>query len=514
MKTIFVFFLSLISLPAMVKERNTLVFSEEKTIYEINKDYDLKGKTISIPAGCTLKYKGGVIKNGTLKGNGTSIDADYQQLFGTNLRLLGDWKVEAWIPEWFGAKGEKGIKDTQALQCSLDAAKETKTKVVKLLGKTYYIDAPLKVYPYTSLIGSEQTASWLYATQIMPIEGVDAIRLIPSEKEGRSTSVTLKNLIIRNGTDTYYSNSGIFIGDNTKQYGVSKLRLDNVQILYFDYGVKADLYGNSPFSDCYFFNVECAHNNIGFCVDGHFEGGNNGHKVWMNVNRFEFCRFSENRTGGIFVHNVWMFLNNVFDQCTIEGNGKDYNLSLYNKYGVFGAKFANKYTPVTGGNAFQNCYFEINLPKRKGDAVEKSEYKYGDYIYPEGFTESKMVGNIFLQQHDFNFSNCISSRNKCFVLLNDNSHVSITGTIIYDLEKVTKTDSKRYFIEFNDAYVPSSVNTERNHFNISKGNTLHYFHFIATPKGGESRYTIRKDDLDDGGKVQLDNMPVRQLLKQ
>jgi hypothetical protein len=345
----------------------------------------------------------------------------------------------------------------------------------------------------------------------MPIKKVDAIQLTATEKEEKSTGVTLKNLIIRNGSGENYTMSGVLMSKDGEKFGVLKLRMENVQVLYFENGIKADLYGGSPFAYCDFRNVECNHNNIGFYVDGHFKGGKDDNNVWMNVNRFEFCCFSHNRIGGVYIHNVWMFLNNVFDQCTIEGNGNEYSMPLYNQFGTFGAKISNWYTPTSGGNVFQNCYFEINIPRRIGSEVNKGEYGFEEYIYPLGFTENKKTGNVILQQHNVNFTNCISLRNKCFVLLNDNSHINITGITIYDLGKVSTTDSKSYFIEFNDAYVQSSVNSEKNRFNISKNNSLQYFHFIATPKE-DSKYSILKEDDFDGGEVHLEDMSVKGLL--
>ncbi len=505
--------LLLISLSVLASSGNALNFSKKNTVYEISNDYDLAGKTVSIPSGCTLRFKGGIIKNGILNGNGTLIEVTEQQIFGTDIHLIGSWHIDSWIPEWFGAKGEKGKIDTQAIQCALDAAKDTDSKIVKLQSKTYYTDATLSIYPYTTLIGAEKTSFWLYASQIVPTIKVDAIKITAAKDEVRATGISLKNIIIRNGSGVNYTNVGIQMGKDTERFGVDRLRMENVQVLYFEYGIKADLYGNdAPFAYCNFRNVECSRNNIGFCVDGHFEGEKKAHKAWMNVNRFEFCRFSENRVGGILVQDVWMFLNNVFDQCTFEGNGRNYTLPLYNKFGVYGAKFANRYSPITGGNVFQNCYFEGNFPRRTGGKAEKGEYLYEDLVFPEGFTESKITGNVILQQHDFIFSNCLSSRNKCFVLLNDNCRVNITGTTVYDLEKVSKKDTIRYFVEFNDAYVQSSVNSERNYFNISKDNKLQYFHFIATPQGANSKYTIHKTDIIDGGEVQLNNMSVRQLM--
>lgn len=514
MNKYFTFLFLLIAFTQSANGWNSIRFNKENKTYVINKEYDLAGKSITIPKGCTLKFQGGVLKNGTLIGDRTSIEAGYgQQIFDFNIQVCGSWLISAWKPEWFGAKSEPGLMDTQALQCALDAARDTDIKIVQLQGRTYYTDATLNVYPYTTLIGSDKTASWLFATQITPIKKVDAIRITAIDSDVRSTGVTIRNLIIRNGSGENYSMAGILMRKDSLRFGVDKLRLENVQVLYFEYGIKADLYGVSPFANCCFRNVECTHNNIGLCVEGHFEGDSNENKIWMNVNRFELCRFSENRIGGIFVNNVWMLLNNVFDQCTIEENGKDYSLPLYNQFGVFGAKFANKYTPSTGGNIFQNCYFEGNYPERKGDTVNIKEYRYRESIFPTGFIENKMNGNVVLQQYSFCFFNCVSSRNKSFVILNDNSHASIIGTIVYDLGKTSEVDTKSYFIEFNDAYVPSSVNSENNIFKVSNNNSLQYFHFITTPHGSGSKYSIIKDDVFDGGKVQLNNMSVKQLLR-
>lgn len=50
----------------MVKEANT--------VYEIRYDFDLNSSTINIPEGCTLKFNGGNLYNGTLNGTDTNIE--------------------------------------------------------------------------------------------------------------------------------------------------------------------------------------------------------------------------------------------------------------------------------------------------------------------------------------------------------------------------------------------------------------------------------------------------------
>ena len=502
--SLFTFPLSSASLPQYI-------FNRANNVYRIDQNYDLSGKVIVMPDNCTLQFEGGSLSNGELKGNNTQIEANYQYVFKDGLKLSGTWRTEAWLPEWFGAQGKNGYYDTESIQRALDAANCTDVKIVRLLGKTYYTNATLNVYPYVSLIGSKQKASWLYASQIMPMTKCDAIQITSSGN--KATGITLKNLIVRNGNSKDYNNVGIHIKKDDKDFGVSELRVENVQVLYFDCGIKADLYGTGAFAYNEFRSVECGHNNIGFEVSGHYNGGKNGHKVWMNFNRFEFCRFASNRVGGVYVHDLWNCMSNVFDDCCIESNGLEYSLSQYKSQGAFGVKFANSHSGVTGGNIFRDCYFEINIPRRAGKSIQSGEYTDGSYVYPSSFMENKAVGNVILQQHGFAFENCVCSRNKNMVMLNDNSHITVSGTIVYDLASTSGEDLTRYFIEFNDGYVPSSVTTSGNFFNTEKNHTLKYFHFIKVPNMGTSKYNIKKEDIVDGGAFEIRNAPIKQLMK-
>ena len=48
-------------------------FTRENTVYIIKQDIDLRGTTLKIPAGCTLKFEGGSLRNGFLTGNSTVV---------------------------------------------------------------------------------------------------------------------------------------------------------------------------------------------------------------------------------------------------------------------------------------------------------------------------------------------------------------------------------------------------------------------------------------------------------
>lgn len=60
----------------IINEKNILtqeMINKINTIYEIRYDFDLNGKEINIPEGCTLKFEGGSLKNGVIISHNTKI---------------------------------------------------------------------------------------------------------------------------------------------------------------------------------------------------------------------------------------------------------------------------------------------------------------------------------------------------------------------------------------------------------------------------------------------------------
>lgn len=127
-------------------------FDSPNTIYLIQYDFDLNGKTIRLPQGCTLKFDGGSFANGTLYGNMTMISAMPYCIF-KQVDFLGTYSIEESYPEWLGAVGNGKHDDTEALQSSLDYF-----GVVKLSpNKNYFISRTLNFAFRRSLIGSNNT---------------------------------------------------------------------------------------------------------------------------------------------------------------------------------------------------------------------------------------------------------------------------------------------------------------------------------------------------------------------
>ena len=57
-----------------------------------------------LPANVKLIFRGGIISGAfTLTGDETEIDSNIGQIFSTDVLFTGDWKVDTYFPEWFGA---------------------------------------------------------------------------------------------------------------------------------------------------------------------------------------------------------------------------------------------------------------------------------------------------------------------------------------------------------------------------------------------------------------------------
>ena len=70
------------------------------TIYEIRYNFDLNGTEITIPEGCTLKFDGGSISNGTINGNSSIIISELIVIF-KNIIISGTWLVPNIYQSWF-----------------------------------------------------------------------------------------------------------------------------------------------------------------------------------------------------------------------------------------------------------------------------------------------------------------------------------------------------------------------------------------------------------------------------
>lgn len=157
--------------------------SDANTIYEIRYDFDLNGATITVPDNCVLKFNGGSIDNGTLKGTGTMLEANLYQIFGENLVFSGTFNIDEVYAEWWGAKSyvHKQSKinsdfpfwDTpqevvalpdcsSAFNKALDFCGKYAGGVVRALATMYKVENTITIPAETSLYTEESTYFIVY----------------------------------------------------------------------------------------------------------------------------------------------------------------------------------------------------------------------------------------------------------------------------------------------------------------------------------------------------------------
>lgn len=125
--------------------------SKSNTIYEVRYDFDLSGKSITIPEGCTLLFNGGSLSNGRVIGRKTFIDAKLARIFNTNLVLSGSWNATEAYPQWFGALGNGSKDDTEAIQKTINAFSN-----ISFVKGTYIISSQIEVGGDRTLSGVEE----------------------------------------------------------------------------------------------------------------------------------------------------------------------------------------------------------------------------------------------------------------------------------------------------------------------------------------------------------------------
>ncbi|SHG01543.1 hypothetical protein SAMN03080594_1111, partial [Arenibacter palladensis] len=80
------------------------------SMWLIKEEFDLGGTKVSLPDNVTLNFDGGVLKNGSLEGNGTTIEPTNAFHIFNSVELTGNFSNEYLKPIWFGAFMD-GISD-------------------------------------------------------------------------------------------------------------------------------------------------------------------------------------------------------------------------------------------------------------------------------------------------------------------------------------------------------------------------------------------------------------------
>lgn len=122
-----------------------------KTIY-VKDDIDLKGRKFVLPSNGLLVFQGGTIRNGTLVGNCSDINAGSYTIF-KNVVLEGSWNVAQSYPEWMGCEANSRLDCSEAINKVVDI---TSGKVSFTRG-CYYITQPIHTYKANVEIDNNDT---------------------------------------------------------------------------------------------------------------------------------------------------------------------------------------------------------------------------------------------------------------------------------------------------------------------------------------------------------------------
>lgn len=166
----------LYELTGVQKDYNIVTFpNTQNTIFNIQYDYDLNGRSITLPENSILNFDGGSIKNGTIKGNNTLIVAkETDNIFGRETDIVGTWKNRDWYPKWFGAYQDGETDDTDILQKIMNLAAIIGRRIYLRLGTYSYRTTRgllLKdnVYLYGGTINAkfENPLDWVIQTEAL-----------------------------------------------------------------------------------------------------------------------------------------------------------------------------------------------------------------------------------------------------------------------------------------------------------------------------------------------------------
>lgn len=114
-------------------------------VYKIRYDFDLNGATINLPANSVLQFVGGSIKNGTLNGNNTAIEADSNAVIFDSVVIEGTWNVEHIYDSWFAFNTSPSYVSNQIITNILALSNDDVYNTIHFdADRTYYFENTYK----------------------------------------------------------------------------------------------------------------------------------------------------------------------------------------------------------------------------------------------------------------------------------------------------------------------------------------------------------------------------------
>ena len=276
------------------------------TYYIIKDIIDLRGETVNIPNGCTLKIEGGWLTNGIIIGFDTYIEASPYTIFSNTLQLAGSFVASEAYPEWFD-DSDDAVKIRKTLELFDN---------VKLIAKHYMLESVDEngygiVVPKGHILrGNRRANNTVSDDQVIKMaEGV-----VYKSVLGLETSATLSDLTIwgaNNGNTSCVSTVGGF---------QSRLTIERVGCSGAHFGFNLQTY-LSNISQCV-----ANYNDVGFFIHGHIE--NNSVKVEGTSINLTTCYAVDSKQTG---YELMGITYSTMSNCAADGCGAPTSGMLENK---------------------------------------------------------------------------------------------------------------------------------------------------------------------------------------
>lgn len=209
-------------------------FNQENTIYEIRYDFDLGGNTLNIPIGCTLKFDGGSIKNGTLIGDNTNIIAGIYDNIFSRVAFSGNFEVDKFSVCWNGANSSYSNTNNKIAFARKDCSSAINSiigafKTIYFPKGAYYLSSPIIINAATYIIlegnpdsgidNSIGTSLKLRNAVVFTDQDID---LVTTEDGGKAMNITIQGGCFDVSlAGESYSSSVIHLKTNAAIWGVN-----------------------------------------------------------------------------------------------------------------------------------------------------------------------------------------------------------------------------------------------------------------------------------------------------
>ena len=186
-------------------------FAIAKKTYIIRSSIDLKGQTVTIPSGSVVVFKKrGMIKNGILEGDGSTIKAGKRQIF-EQVVLKGNFSAKTAYSEWFDIKSDcvlddnnKYVSGTNNLQAFRNLLRFNNVSIKK---GSYLLGGAISYRSGQRIEGNNAVLKFLTKNYCLGIDGGETALV---------NDVKINNLTIVGGKQEYTDKTewwhGIFIG--------------------------------------------------------------------------------------------------------------------------------------------------------------------------------------------------------------------------------------------------------------------------------------------------------------